>query len=95
MNEGPIKVEVFAILCSKCKLMESVVHAAVAELPEIECDIIKSQDLISLRERGVMANPALIIDDKIVAMGNVPTIEQTKDFIREAFAVRSGIKASL
>jgi hypothetical protein len=93
MTKGPIRVEVFAILCSKCKLMESVVHAAVEELPEIECDIIKSQDLISLRERGVMANPALIIDDKIVAMGNVPTIEQTKAFILEAHAARAGKKA--
>jgi small redox-active disulfide protein 2 len=88
MSESPIRIEVFAILCSKCKLMESVVHAAVEELPEVDCDIIKSQDLISLRERGVMANPALIIDDKIVAMGNVPSVEEIKKFILEAKKAR-------
>lgn len=89
MAEGPVKVEVFAILCSKCKLLESVVHAAVTELPEIEVDVIKSQDVISLRERGVMTNPALIIDGKIVAQGTVPSVEETKRFILDAHSERT------
>lgn len=83
-----MKVEVFAILCAKCKRLESAVHAAVAELPDIEADIIKSQDLISLRERGVMANPALIIDDQIKSMGTVPSVDEIKGWIIEAHEAR-------
>ena len=88
MNDGPVKIEVFAVLCAKCKRMELVVHAASEELPDIEVDIVKNQDLISLRERGVMANPALIIDGEIVAQGTVPSVEETKRLIIKAHEKR-------
>jgi small redox-active disulfide protein 2 len=83
-DKGPVKVEVFAVSCAKCKRAEQVVITAVAELPDIDVEVEKKQDLFELRERGVMANPAVIIDGEIVSQGRIPSIVEIKELINKA-----------
>lgn len=85
----PVKVEVFAILCAKCKRMEMAVHTAVSELPDVPVEIERKTDVFELKERGVMTNPALIIDNELVAQGNVPSVEEIKEMIRSAHAKKN------
>ena len=80
----PVKVEVFAILCAKCKRMEIAVHTAMDELPDVPVELERKTDVFELKQRGVMTNPALIIDGEIVAQGNVPSVEEIKEMIRTA-----------
>jgi predicted thioredoxin/glutaredoxin len=61
-----------------------VVITAVAELPDVDVEVEKKQDLFELRERGVMGNPAVIIDGEIVSQGRVPSLEEIKDLINKA-----------
>jgi predicted thioredoxin/glutaredoxin len=61
-----------------------VVITAVAELPDIDVEVEKKQDLFELRERGVMGNPAVIIDGEIVSQGRVPSVEEIKALINKA-----------
>lgn len=86
MNDEAVIIEVFAVLCAKCKRMEIVVHRAVDELPDIPVEIIRKTDVFELKERGVTANPALIIEGVIVAQGVVPSVEETKNLIIAAAA---------
>ncbi len=83
-EKGPVKVEVFAVSCAKCRRAEQVVITAVAELPDIDVEVEKKQDLFELRERGVMGNPAVIIDGEIVSQGRVPSLEEIKSLISKA-----------
>lgn len=89
MNEDVVVIEVFAVLCAKCKRMEIVVHRAVDELPDIPVEIIRRTDIFELKERGVTANPALIIEGVIVAQGVVPSVEDTKNLIIAAAAKKN------
>ncbi len=84
----PKKVEVFALGCQKCRLMEVAATAAVEE-SGADADIVKVQDTQEMRERGVQKQPALFIDGVLKAEGRVPSVEEIKRFLMEEEAKNS------
>ncbi len=77
------KIDVFALGCSKCRLMEVAAHAAVEEMG-IDAEINKLNDPLEMREKGVMAQPALFIDGQLKAVGRVPSIDEIKEMLKKA-----------
>lgn len=77
-----LKIEVFTSTCAKCKMLEVVVRTAVQEM-EIEADVKNIHDAIYIREKGVSRVPALIINNKIIVEGRVPTVTEMKDIIKD------------
>ncbi len=75
-----MKIEVFALGCSKCRLIEVAAHAAVEELG-LKVDIDKIQDYQVAQSRGVTAQPAIFINGKLKAQGGVPSVDQIKEWI--------------
>ena len=84
----PKKVEVFALGCQKCRLMEVAATAAVEESGS-DATVEKVQDTMEMRERGVTKQPALFIDGVLKAEGRVPSIEEIKRFLMEDEAKKS------
>lgn len=78
----PKKVEVFAIGCAKCRLMEVAATAAIEELG-MDAEVEKVSDTVEMRERGVQSQPALFIDGKLKAAGRVPSVEEIKRMLTE------------
>jgi small redox-active disulfide protein 2 len=78
-----IKIEVYTSTCGSCKRLEQVVHEAVAEM-KIDAEIVKLQDGIEVRERGVTRAPAFFVNGKLVLEGRVPLIKETIDIIMDA-----------
>jgi small redox-active disulfide protein 2 len=78
----PKKVEVFAIGCAKCRLMEVAVATAIDEL-KMDAQVEKVQDTFQMRERGVQSQPALFIDGKLKAAGRVPSVEEIKRMLTD------------
>jgi small redox-active disulfide protein 2 len=78
-----VKIEVFTSTCGKCKKLEQVVHEAVDEM-KLDAEIIRLQDGIQVRERGVTRVPALFVNGKLVLEGRVPLIRETMDIIMDA-----------
>jgi small redox-active disulfide protein 2 len=78
-----LKIEVYTSTCGKCKKLEQVVHEAVDEL-KIDAEIVKLQDGIEVRERGVTMVPAFFINGKLVLEGRVPLVREAMDLIKEA-----------
>jgi small redox-active disulfide protein 2 len=79
----PLKIEVLAFGCSKCRLMEVATHAAIEELG-IDVDVDKFQDIEEAKRRGVMSQPALFINGKLMVQGRVPSIDEIKEMIVNA-----------
>lgn len=79
----PLKIEVLAFGCSKCRLMEVATHAAIEELG-IDVDVDKLQDIEEAKQRGVMSQPALFINGKLMVQGRVPSIDEIKEMIVNA-----------
>ena len=80
-----VKIEVFTSTCGTCKRLEQVVHEAVDEM-KIDADIVKLQDGIEIRERGVTQVPAFFVNGKLVLEGRVPLIKEAMDLIRDAMS---------
>lgn len=76
------KVEVFAVGCAKCRLMEVAAHTAIEE-SGVDAELEKLQDTEVMRQRGVMVQPALFIDGRLRAAGRVPSVEEIKRMLGE------------
>jgi len=75
-----MEIKVLGTGCSKCKTLEKLTRDAVAELG-IPAEIEKVEDIYKIMSFGVMSTPALVIDQKIVVSGRVPSVSEIKDMI--------------
>jgi len=60
--------------CAKCEKLEAATRAAVGELG-IDAAFDKVTDPAEIASWGVMATPALVVDDEVVLSGRVPSTE--------------------
>ena len=66
--------------CPKCKTLEKVTREAVAE-EGIDATIEKVEDIMKIMEYRVMHTPVLVVDEKVVLSGQVPSVKQVKDIL--------------
>jgi small redox-active disulfide protein 2 len=66
--------------CAKCEKLEAVARDAVADLG-LDADFDKVTDPAEIAEWGVMATPALVIDDEVVSSGRVLSVDAVKELI--------------
>lgn len=76
-----MKLEILGTGCAKCKGLEKNVRQAVAELG-IEAEIVKVDSIMEIMDRGAMMTPALCINDEVVAVGRVLSVEEIKKLLR-------------
>lgn len=70
-----IKMKTIKILgtgCAKCKQLEAVVRETLDDLG-LSASVEKVEDIQKIMEYDVMSTPALVIDDKVVMSGRVPS----------------------
>jgi small redox-active disulfide protein 2 len=75
------KIEILGIGCMRCALIDERAKQAVKELGS-DAEVIKVQDMEAIANYGVLALPALAVDGVIKVAGNVPEVDQIKNWIR-------------
>ena len=73
-------IKVLGSGCMNCKKLESNVRKAVEELG-INASIEKVTDFKDIVSYGVIATPALVVDEKVKIMGKVPSVDQLKKYL--------------
>ena len=73
-------IKVLGTGCKKCEKTEANAREAVRELG-IEATIEKVEDVQGIMSYGVMATPALVIDEEVKVKGKVPSVEDIKKFL--------------
>ena len=68
--------------CSKCQNLYNAVKQKADEL-KLEADVIKSTDINEIMKYGIMSTPAIVIDGKVVAYGNVPSAEEIEKILKK------------
>jgi len=58
--------------------------AALEEDPSLEATIQHVQDYGEIMKYPVMFTPALVVNEKLVCAGRIPTVEETIAWLREA-----------
>jgi small redox-active disulfide protein 2 len=66
--------------CANCVKLEHVTRQAVDGLG-IDAIIEKVTDYPTIVGYGVMATPALVVDEKLVLSGRVPTTSQVRELL--------------
>jgi len=75
-----MKIKVLGTGCAKCKTLEKLTREVVAE-NGVEADIQKVEDIFQIMKFGVMTTPALVINEKVVLSGRLPSVTELKEII--------------
>lgn len=73
-------VKILGTGCKKCKQLYNNSLKAV-ELLGKEIQVEKVEDIKDIMSYGAMSTPALVVDEKIVAAGQVLSVEEIKNLI--------------
>jgi small redox-active disulfide protein 2 len=78
-----MKVQVLAVGCARCRLLEVITDTALEELGWEE-RMERITDVEVAKAQGVKAMPVLLLNDKVVLWGRVPMVEEVKTLLLEA-----------
>jgi small redox-active disulfide protein 2 len=79
-----LKIAVLGMGCTRCSQLESDVRDILSEL-KIAADLQHITDLQEIARYGVMGSPALVINNKVVSVGEVPPKSKIRQWITETF----------
>jgi len=77
-----MNIKILGTGCPKCNALEKTTRDAVNAL-QLDADIEKVEDIVEIMKYNVMMTPALVIDNKVVIKGKVPTLEKIKQILGE------------
>jgi small redox-active disulfide protein 2 len=75
-----MEIKILGPGCPKCKILEKLTREVV-EQNNIEATVTKVEDIVAIMNYGVMSTPALVIDEKVVLKGRVPSADEIKKLI--------------
>lgn len=71
--------------CANCHTLEKLTRAAIADL-NLTAEVSSVTDYPTIAGYGVMSTPALVVDDRVVLAGRIPTAAQLRDLLTTAAA---------
>ena len=75
-----MEIKILGTSCSNCKNLEKATREAVAEL-NLDATVVKEEDIVKIMSYGVMRTPALVVDEKVLMYGRVPTVNEIKEML--------------
>ena len=77
-----MEIKVLGTGCPRCKALEKEVINALADL-DIAANVSKLEDIVKIMEYGIMHTPALVINEKVVLSGRVPSRNELKSLLTQ------------
>jgi small redox-active disulfide protein 2 len=71
--------------CANCRKLEEIARAAVASAG-VEAEVLKVTDMQQIVGYGVLKTPGLVINEKLVCSGRIPSLQQVEGWIATARA---------
>jgi small redox-active disulfide protein 2 len=80
-----MKIKILGTGCARCQQLEKTAREVVKELG-IDATIEEVKDIKKIMEYPILTAPGLVIDEKLVCSGRVPTKAEVTTFITTALA---------
>ena len=80
-----MQIKILGPGCARCQQLEKTAQEVVREL-SIDATIEKVKDIKKIMQYPILTTPGLVIDDKLVCSGRVPTKAEVTTFITTALA---------
>ena len=77
-----MEIKILGTGCPKCKQLEKTVKDSLAEL-DIEANLSKVEDIMKIMEYGIMHTPGLVINNKVVLSGRLPSSNELKQILTQ------------
>jgi hypothetical protein len=79
-----LNIAVLGIGCTRCHQLENDVRDLLSEM-KIAADLHHITDLKEIAQYGVLGSPALVINNKVMSVGEVPPKSKIRQWIIEAY----------
>jgi small redox-active disulfide protein 2 len=75
-------IKVLGTGCASCRNLEKMVRETVENL-KLDARVEKEEDIMKIISYGVRRTPALVIDEKVVLYGRVPSEQELADLLTQ------------
>lgn len=75
-------IKILGTGCPNCKQTKAIAQKAVQDL-NMNAEVVDVTDIPTIMSYGVMTTPAIVIDEKVVGYGGVPTYQQMVSILQQ------------
>jgi small redox-active disulfide protein 2 len=75
-----MKIKILGTGCPKCRTLEELTRKVVKD-NGINAEITKVEDIVEIMKFNIMTTPALVVNDKVVSKGRIPSVDEIKQFL--------------
>ena len=81
-----LSIKVLGSGCANSKKLEALAHQVVDQLG-VEAEIIKVTEYPDIMVYNIMSTPGLVINEKVVSSGRIPSAAEVTTFVTNALEV--------
>jgi small redox-active disulfide protein 2 len=78
-----VTIKVLGSGCENCKRVEKMARQAAADLA-VEAEVTKVTEYADIMKYGILSTPGLVVNEKVVCSGRIPTAVEIKSWIGAA-----------
>ncbi len=77
-----LTIKVLGSGCANCKRVEAIARQTVVNMG-VEAEIIKVTDYAEMMQYNILSTPGLVINERLVSAGKIPTEAQVTTWLAE------------
>ena len=80
-----LTIKVLGSGCANCKKLEALTRQVMAK-QSFEAEVIKVTEYLDIMKYNVMSTPGLVVNEKVVSSGRIPSEAEITQFLITALA---------